>query len=311
MFKVILSTLALVITASMTTGFILSRGVPATRIKMHTKDLPEHGLTLMNPSDPVFDERLTAVLNGIPNDVADAFKPFSVFLENRSQRTVVGYMIVWCFTSADGRTKCHQKALNNPIALMEGGEMSEALQEQSGRIKPKSSRLLSLMSLDGSGSLSVTVTQEEAEQFKKGNINQKELLRRYSAELARYTDVTVTIDGAFFDDGTFVGPDTTGFFAQTEALIGARKDLLDELSQGTAGKNKEEVFRRIEVAAGQPEIALDSKSTPADYYSYFKRSYAKEVLQMRKAHGDEKALVAALRPMKKLWPTLRKKQGKE
>ena len=34
-------------------------------------------------------------------------------------------------------------------------------------------------------------------------------------EIAKqFSKVTIAVDGVFFDDGTFVGPDTTGFFIQ-------------------------------------------------------------------------------------------------
>lgn len=299
MYRVIVLALIAIVAISTATGFVLSRSAQAMKLKVHVKDLPEHGLTVISPADPSFEGRLTTLLKGKSNDVVNNLRPFSVFVENRGQRAVVAYIIQWCFTSADGRNDCYRKALTNPIALMEGGSLSEEQEEQSGRIKPNSTRFFSLVSLDGRGAFRVPVSPNEAEQFRHGKSDPKELLRRYSLELTKYTDVTVSIDGAFFEDGTFVGSDTIGFFAQAKAMTDARKDLLNEIALGLSEKTKDEVFGRLEGTANQPDVGLDSQSTSTDYYNYYKKVYADEVLQLRRAHGDDEGLRAALKPTKK------------
>jgi hypothetical protein len=44
--------LLFVIFTSITTGFVLSRNSQAMTIKMHSKDLPEHALSIVRPCDP-------------------------------------------------------------------------------------------------------------------------------------------------------------------------------------------------------------------------------------------------------------------
>lgn len=310
MSKLIVVALLLVIVLIAALGFVSNRSAQAMTIKMHVRDLPEHGLTIISPSDPSFDGKLSALLKGEGNDVADNLKPFSIFIENKSKRTVVAYLIQWCFTAADGRNDCYRKAFSNPRALMGGENLSEGMERQSGRIKPNSNRFFSLVALDGRGAFRVPMSREELEEFKQGKFDGKALLLRFSAELEKYTDLTVSIDGAFFDDGTFVGPDTAGFFAQTSAMIDANNDLLNEITLEMSRPNvsRDKVFKQIEKKAKQPEINLDSKSTPADYYNYYKKAYADEVLRMRQALGDDKSLEAALRPLKKPWPMLHKKK---
>jgi hypothetical protein len=53
-------------------------------IKIHIKDLPQHHLRLIAPSDPSFAERLRKEVKE-SNDVLNALKPFSVFLENKGE----------------------------------------------------------------------------------------------------------------------------------------------------------------------------------------------------------------------------------
>ena len=38
--------------------------------------------------------------------------------------------------------------------------------------------------------------------------------------------MTVTLDGVFFDDGTFIGPDTNDFFAKVKAQMDVRHEVL-------------------------------------------------------------------------------------
>lgn len=293
-------------------GFSLNRSARAMNIKLHAKDMPEHGLIIIGPADPSFDGRLNALLKGERNEVAENLKPFSFFVKNQGSKTVVAYMIQWCFTTAEGRQDCHRKAVTNPTALMEGESLSEEMEEQSGRIKPGATRFFSLVSLDGGGSFRVRVSKQEADRFKQGDFDRTEMLRRYSAELANYTDLTVSIDGAFFDDGTFVGPDAAGFFAQTKAMIDARSDLLNEIASELSkpGKSRDDVFTQVEAIANQAETELKSSSTPDDYYNHFKKAYASELLRVKNSQGVEQGLATALRPMRKPWPMLRKQAKK-
>src|SRR5437016_3741514 len=115
-----ISSLCLIMLVSFLSGFALSRSPQAVSIKMNIKDLPQHNLRLIGPSDPSFDERLRTELQGESNEVVDSLKPFSVFFENKGERAVVGYLIQWCFTTKEGRNQYYRKALLDPQPLMEG-----------------------------------------------------------------------------------------------------------------------------------------------------------------------------------------------
>lgn len=224
---------------------------------------------------------------------------------------MVAYLIEWCFTREDGTNDCYRKAVINPRALMEGEDLPPEYDEQSGKIKPDSTRFCSIISPDGSGPMRFEVSRDEAEKIKAGaRYDKQTLLRRFSSHLAtKYSDITVSIDGVFFEDGTFVGPDNTGFFAQTKAGIDAKYDLLNEIASGLTNpsQTKDDVFRQIEATANQPDIRLDSNSTPTDFYNFNKKLYANELLQLRNAYGDDNALTYALHSIKKPWRKLQKK----
>jgi len=278
---------------------------------MHIKDLPQHNLRLIGPSDPTFDERLRIELKGESNEVVDTLKPFSVFFENKGERPVVAYLIQWCFTTKDGRNQYYRKALLNPQPLMDGENLSQELKRQSGRIETDSASFLSLLSPDGSGMLRTELSPKEAEESKQGKrLDQTSPWQRFSTQAAQCAEITVSIDGAFFDDGTFVGPDTSNFFAQTKAAIDARRDLLSEIaiSLPNSAITTDSLYRRIQVTAAQTSEPVDSESTPTDYYNYFKKFYASDLLQTTKLHGQEKTLAMAVQSINKPWARLSKKQ---
>ncbi len=279
-------------------------------IRIHAKDLPDEGITILLPSDPSFESRFTEQVRGESATVKDSIRPFSIFLENKSQHTVVGYMIQWCFVGDDGKNNCFRRAFTASRALMEGEDLSEEVEARSGKIRPNADLFVSLVSPEGGGPFRVRITQDEAEKVKQGGtLDNNEILRRSSLQLAQYTDLTVSIDGAFFDDGTFVGDDESGFFAQVKAEVDARRDLLNELmAESKKGDEaKEQLIKHIEIIAAARVPALTSKSLPQDYYNFYRSRNAKEFLSSRKYLGEEKAIASAIEPTKKAWRVLVKK----
>lgn len=308
--KPILFSLSLFILIAILSGFAASKSIQGVKIKMHVKDLPKHGLNLIDPADPLFDGMLRGELNDKGNDVIEALKPYSVFLENRGNRPLVAYVVQWRFTRADGTNEYFRKAVMNPEALIQGKTQGDV--GQSDRIEVNSSRLLTLLSPEGAGMLRTTLTPSEAEAVKNGSLkfDRAMLLERFKKQAADYTDVTVSIDAAFFDDGTFVGPDTTNFFSQTKAAIDAKYNLLEEIADDVTTKKRAhgEIYKHLEQTVGQAPENLDAKSTEADYYNHFKAMYANEVLSMKTIYGEDKALDFAVLPLHRGWPKLIKKQ---
>jgi len=193
---------------------------------------------------------------------------------------------------------------------MDGEDLSPELRRQSGRVEHDSAIFLSLLSTDGSGILRTEVSPKEAEELKQGKrFDQSSLLQRFSAQAAQFTEITVSIDAAFFDDGTFVGPDTSNFFSQTKAVIDAKRDFLNELASevSNSGKARDSFYGHLQEIVTQPIEPIDSSSTPTDYYNYFKKLSASEFLGMKERQGEDKAIAMAVRPMNKPWATLRKK----
>jgi hypothetical protein len=126
-------------------------------------------------------------------------------------------------------------------------------------------------------------------------------------ELAQASSITVSLDGVIFDDGTFAGPDSTGFFARVKAMLDAEHDLLTEMDLSLKEhKTPAAVFRHIEEVAQGPAVQPRPDSPPDDIYNYYKARYAKRFLRAKGTSADEQFIAGALQPLRKPWLKLRK-----
>jgi len=285
-----------------------------TQIPFHVKDLPEHGISLIGPSEPSFESLANALPQGRAG-VSDTSKPFSVFVKNTGDKAVIAYTLKWEFAKADG--KIINKSVNYATAGALTGQKSAR-----GRyiIAPHSTHFVSLVFDSPTGSVDVSSGTEshvnsvsldsEATNYLRDTARERvhaAKLDRLNKELAQSTGLTVSVDGVFFADGTFVGPNTTGFFEKVKALQRAKHDLLLEIQNGARrGKAESELFNEVEALTKGPKLRLGPRSTVDDYYNYHKRRYAAELLRMRNATGAESAIERTLQSLEQGWPELRR-----
>jgi hypothetical protein len=308
-------------------GGVLSRnrGVQAVSVQVNVKDIPKYGLTLISPSDPSFNDMASALLKGNQNAMFEALKPFSALLKNTGDLAVVGYNLKWEMMGADGTIAARDAGWANPGALMDRGAPGmEYLSTSAGfAIKPHSARLISFAFSVGEdewgGSIGAyaggSADPASIDPSKTAKLQQaardkdwRPFIDMMKAELQSYTSITISIDGVFFEDGTFVGPDTTQYFARIKANIDAKRDLLQEIAFAMEHKRTyDEIFGDMEELANSPKNIERADASPGEYYEYYKKIYADEVVRMRRAMGNEKAIAMSLQPLRRQWPVLKKK----
>lgn len=296
----------------------INRRVQALSVQINVRDIPDHGLKMTGPSDPSFDTKIAAFLRSKPNAMVEALKPFSVFLKNVGNRSVVAYWIKWEMVRPDGMVVTRETGGSNPRALMDGRPpgLEKHSFTEGFAVKPNSTTLVSPMfSLNESQSGGVSAysggvaDQSAADHLKQmaQDKNLNSMLSAITAELQTYTSITVSLDGAFFEDGTFVGPDTSQFFAKIRANLDAKRDLLEEIAFDLNRNHRmEDVFSNIEALANGQDAPIHKDSTAIDYYNHYKKVHAEEILRIKRAVGPEKSLSAELQPLRKQWPKLKK-----
>lgn len=297
-------TIILIVIVSVSTGFIFSKFVSKNmNVRMHAKDLPEHGLVIIKPTDPDFDTTASGLLEGMSVTDIEEVKPLSVIIRNTGNKTVVAHSIVWEGVEANGKKNSYKILYANAEALTEESMQNSADNAASEIIRPGTARLFTLLpnyyQSSNGGSGRSPREDYQAAQSRSDSENDRLQSRRsfVATALNKYTDITVYVDGVFFDDGSFVGEDTTGFFDTMSAQVNAKRDLMDDISdQFERGKSKDDIFSELETRVSLTDsrvINLAANRSPEAHYDFFRKLYAKQLLGLKKVYGDEKLIAMA------------------
>lgn len=295
--SILVGSLALALILAIATGFTKHSSGQSPSTQLNMKDLAEHGLVMVGPSDPSYAGLISILVKGKSDPVVESLAPFSVFMKNNGRRTVVGCILKWEMLQRNGRIRTLKTEYTNLLGLM-GSDITEM--KDGLVIRPDSSWFFTPSYLQ--------VSQDESTTNGSASISPETMkdLRQAGTQLAEYISITVTLDGAFFDDGTFVGSDTQ-FFAKVEAMRNARRDLFRELERDIQqAKTNDDLIRHIERIAHSPKVELNSSSLPTEYYGSFRHDAAAELLRIRNSEGVEKVVERVQREVRKSWPELRK-----
>lgn len=304
--KFIFFTLAVVIVLAASIALVGSKKeVPSHKeksasVRFNAKDFPEHGVSLIVPSDPSFGKLLSQVRSVSGDD------PYLVFLNNTSSRAVVGYSIKWeCF---DGKVEDANRSLANDRNVshivawifLKGEESarSAAIKASEEIIKPHSTWLISSDSParpveEERGRVAAVITRLDESDV--------------AETLKGCASVTVIADGIFFDDGRFIGPDTSGFFTEVKSQMEARYEILRGVqNELESGKRTDEIFKGLERIRDQEGAKLGELPTADEFRSYFRNLFAKDLLGQKEVWGADKAIENVQMQLSKPWVNLRK-----
>lgn len=268
-------------------------------VNFNVKDFPEHGVLLIAPSHPAFKElrsKLTKSESLIDNS-------YSVFLRNTGNRAVVGYFIRWeCFDEKGEiptRNLSNDRNVSNIVSWVflygEESDRKAAMNRSTDIIKPQSIWFISFDYPSGP----IEQVAGDAVFAQPKSID--------AAPRNSCASVSVIADGIFFDDGTFIGPDTNGFFTSTKGQMDARYEILRGIqTQLKLGKKAEEVFKGLERIRDHERAKQGERNTEDEFRSYFKSMFAQDVLGKKEVLGADKTLEDVQLQLSKPWVNLRK-----
>ena len=266
-------------------------------VRFDVKDFPEHGISLIVPSDPSVADMKAKLTNAKFTSIGNSY---SVFLKNTGSRAVVGYRIKW--ECVDSRGDASVRDVSNIVSwIFLHGEESDhrmALNRSKEIIKPGSIWLISF----GSPAQPLEREGDEAtfSTTKFDGSGEAETIEGCAS-------VTVIADGIFFDDGTFIGPDTTSFFTEVKSQMDARYEILRGVQNDLkAGKKVDEIFRRLEKIRDQESVRLGEHPTSDEFRTYFRNLFARDVLGNKEVGGADKAIEDVQLLLSKPWVNLRK-----
>src|SRR5713226_2760907 len=265
-------------------------------MKLTCRDIPQHGLLLVDTSGSFYGE-IAPSFNSKWREISDSVQFPCLALLNESDQTVVAYKLLWNLERANGARRVDEKSFANIEALMGVDVIEEQVQSfDDPTIRPGDFRLFATttrMPID---------TRTEAQRSCgikaiTGGMPFSSDDRGGSA----YIRATITIDGAFYSDGRFVGPDTTGYFAIVRAEVRAKVDLLHEISRHfESGRPLRELFEHLR--ADSPPTRYRPHMTAKEAYDFYRRIFTEEVLNMRRACGEAEAVDLTLNELKRKWP---------
>lgn len=277
----------LVLGVSRKTDVVTSRMKPSD-VKFNVKDFPEHGISLMPPSDPTLTKGRDVLID-----------PYSVLLKNTGTRVIVGYSIKWECSDGKSETSARDLSLDRILLHTVGvvflyGEESDRrlmLNRLDDVIKPNSTWLI-------------------ANDYPPREINQEVIAELNEAAIvevnASCPTMTVTLDGVFFDDGTFIGPDTTNFFANIKTQMDVRYEIFQGVrNELKSGKSPDEVFRGLEQIRDR-EGHESIGGTTDELRSYYRNLFARDVLGRKETWGIEEAIKQVHQLLSKPWVKLRR-----
>jgi hypothetical protein len=260
-------------------------------VRFNVKDIKEYGLEIISPLDPSFGSLTAAYFNGRPSPQLEAFKPFAVFLKNRGSKPLVAYVIKWEIVRPDGRITTTYNSYAQTGVLMGYGVGIATQPGLRQIIDPGSVRLFSSASpIDVDEGNAMGSTGYYATATEAANVDPVlKVSDRIKSQLRQSKSITVSLDGAFFADGTFVGPNTSGYFERIKAEIDAKRDLLEQVER--AGKKQvdlDRVFEAIETKSNSEPLSPSGDSSPEALYRYHTQAFAREIVGLKNAYGKER-----------------------
>lgn len=269
-------------------------------MRFEARDFPEHGISLIVPSDPSFGH-LEAKRE--PTSLRD---PYSVLLKNTGTRAVVGYSISWqCFDDrgeTSDRNLSNDRTLNRIFSWVflygEESDRRAAVDASEDIIKPHS---ISLISSDRQAlplAWSPDVVGGSKTQLDESS---------KVATIQGCARMTVIADGVFFDDGSFIGPDNNGIFTRVKSEMDARYELLRGIQNDLkSGKKSDEIFKELEKIRDGGDIKAPEHPTADGFRAYFRNMFVRDVLGRKEHLGVDSVIEDIQLKLSKPWVNLRK-----
>lgn len=229
-------TVVLVIVGLLTLCFAWKDNINATENLTVKNDLQKFGVEIISPNNENFNNALTQYVGSYNevNPLVEAAKPFAVFIQNNSEKEIVGISLRWKFTKFDGKISEVNQIETSPGILM--------------GMKPHDAFMVGKTSLINSNSLKFfsyfpSIGEELLNAF-KSNRSKRFVYKLGSEQIQSYTssieaqkkliisdvlNVSVVIDGVIFNDGTFIGENQSFLFESMSGLLQARKNFIKKL----------------------------------------------------------------------------------
>ena len=263
---------------------IASRAIHA-QVSMIVTGLPDEGLILIGPADAGFNKHLKGLLADETTPELDALRSYSVILRNNSRQTVIAYALRWEYTNTDGK-RVHVDLSDGQITRLMNGAIRKTRTEHD-KVGPAIEAHSWVVATPATILKTSSGARDRANDSNYQDFLQK-LVTRFQGK-----DVSVTLDGAFFEDGSFVGPNGSHLFENFGSEVSAQQNLLQHVIEAAQqGRSMDDVAREIQASLPdsppKPTLAPDGTILLDD--QYYRHKYASRFLSVYRNAGQESAL---------------------
>lgn len=287
----------------------ITEKIPPTRTEQRlimqtletANNLKERDVEVMVASDSRFDSELERLIGYSRPDLVEfinAAKPLSLLIVNRSSRDIVAVALKWGMKSGD-RAKVFPQMQATPGRLMGMASKDPALQTRTSLVPAGG---LKLVSFDNTVEqiLNGLRTSYGKQRLTPGDL--RKIIRgiaenRQNIESV-YSNLSVSIDGLFFDDGTFVGEDTFFFFDLMRGRIDARNDFLSSLRKSSSDAGRSEILTNLVTQhqnSGPQQLRIAQNSEGAFQIGYEVESkLLRDEILRRRSHFDDQSIAFEL-----------------
>ena len=260
------------------------------KINFGAFDLPQEGVIIVKPSDPEFDSLANNFLakHNIPN--FESLRPVSIFLKNNSSKAIVGHSISWRFISNSGKEFTFNSNYCDSPALTDGVLTSQSDEVNNETVFPGESRFITMTPIlteengGGGGANEVNETDQNSKpadllEYKQRKIKELQLI------VSETKDIRISLDGVFFEDGSFKGTDTNDFFNLVKTHVMAKRDLVASIIRNLDGSfTDEDITRSLSEKVNVP-VNQKSLSESQNQYNSATRIFAKHFLTLKQRAG--------------------------
>lgn len=274
---------------------------------MRVANIPNSGLKLMSSEDPRFESLANTLLSNQAVPELEVLKPFTVLIVNQSGKALVAYSVRWEYTKPTGE-RIHVDVSNGHIRrLLDGTTKRTDADEDRGAESVESG---SWMIVTPRTSLKSSLgAQNRARQ--SGYVAS---LSNLASRLAAGTDVVATLDGAFFEDGSFVGSDKAGYFETFKSKVDEQQAIADYVMKSfESGRSLEDLARELENSLPKKRPRLEAKpdGSISGLNELYRYEYTSDFLSAYRRSGPDSAVAWAYYYSFRQPPNLRKSTTQE
>lgn len=269
-------------------------------------DLREFGVEVISSTDFNFDAELINYVGG--NDellpIVNSAKPFAFFIKNNSSKEIVGISLRWKVTDSKGNNTEIPQSEANPGVLMGIKPIDPKMVGKTSLINSKDLKFFTYFNdiVGQKVAFANMRSKNPSIQYPNpfGSENSQTDISKLNSQkenfLRNYADCSVSIDGIFFNDGTFVGEDQNFFFDTLRGDIEARKDILMALTEAKSlGKTNADILddilsRTVNISVNLTDLRAGNATREQVYdlsYKNYLKNLGRELIMKRSRISDD------------------------